>query len=371
MGRQDSPSEASSPELVARRYRTLSDAAFEGVAVVEETSIIDANDQLAQMLGYESRDELIGEPIDIFLPPADVELIREQVRRSTDSHKDVVTLERQRCLCRDGSEILAEIRGKSLQEPHGPTSILVMRDVSEWKRAEQELERAYEDLEQFTRIVSHDLRSPLRALDNLSQWIAEDLGDKVPDETATHLELLQERVAHMDRLLEDLLRYARASGRDARLETIDLAETLRKAVATLDIGDSFEIHIDEQMPTFDTARAPLEQIFVNLITNAVEHHDRDRGRIEIGFERTDGRYLFWVRDDGPGIDPRFHDKIFEVFEALDHDNGSGGTGMGLSLVKRLVESSGGTIEVDSNPANRRGATFRFTWPIHWKESPDS
>ncbi len=165
--------------MIDARYQILAEAAFEGVAVIDGLEIIDANEQLAEMLGYASRDELIGLTIGALLPHDDVATVRDQIQESVAT--DLTTLEQQRCIRRDGAEIIAELRGKRLHETKGDVSILVFRDVTAWKKAEVDLERAYADLEQFTHIASHDLRAPLRGLDNLSQWILEDLGDDVPE----------------------------------------------------------------------------------------------------------------------------------------------------------------------------------------------
>ena len=352
--------------LADRRYRTLAEAAFEGVAVVEDGEIVDLNDQLVDILGYSSRDQLLGESIEAFIPQEDVALVREQIRRSVDT--GVATLEQQRCICRDGTVILAELRGKILPEQRGDSSILVVRDISDWKRAEQELEKAYVDLEQFTRIASHDLRAPLRAVDNLSQWIVEDLGDDIPAESANHLELLRARVQRMERLLEDLLRYARAGGKDTKLERVDVAELIEDAVEGLIIPEGIAIEIGSDLPVFETAWAPLKQVFANLISNAVQHHDRDEGVVCIAAESDDDQWVFSVSDDGPGIPPKYHDKIFEVFHTLEAPSKAEGTGMGLSLVQRLVESAGGRITIETNAPEERGTTFQFTWPRRWKDT---
>lgn len=346
------------------RYQTLAEAAFEGVAVVDQTRIIDANDQLAEMLGYDSHDELVGEDIDCFLPAEDLEAVRRQIQDSVD--RDVVTLEQQRCIRKDGDQIVAELRGKLLHEEERTVSILVLRDVTARKLAERRLERAYADLEQFTHIVSHDLRSPLRAVDNLSQWIIEDLDDTVPEQTAKHLALLRERVEHMDHLITDLLDYAHASVREVGLSRVDVGAMLDQIIAHTERPEGIDIRIEGDMPTLKTAQTPLKQIFINLINNAVQHHDRQQGCITVSARRDGNAYEFCVSDDGPGIAERFHTKIFEVFQALRADGDKRSTGMGLSLVKRLVESAGGSIEVESAAPAQRGTTFCFTWPLHWQ-----
>jgi PAS domain S-box-containing protein len=252
--------------MIKRQYQTLAEAAFEGVAVVEELQITDANQQLVELLGYDSRDELIGESFENFLPPEDVDEVSHQIQRSVDV--DVATLEQQRLVRKDGSELIAELRGKLLHDDQTTCSILVIRDVTEWEHAERQLKTAYADLEQFSHIASHDLRAPLRALDNLSQWVIEDLGDSIPEESANHLRLMRERIKRMEQLLNDLLRYARATAEDVELEMADVDEIIEQAIDSVDVPAPMNVEVVGDLPVLETARTPLKQVFVNLISNA-------------------------------------------------------------------------------------------------------
>jgi signal transduction histidine kinase len=223
-----------------------------------------------------------------------------------------------------------------------------------------ELERANDELKQFAYVASHDLRAPLRAIDNLSQWLQDDLDERLTGEDRKHLELLRGRVKRMDALLEALLQYSRVGRRDAAIERVDVRALLDDIVDLHAPPAGFQITIAPDMPALETDRTALQQVFANLIGNALKHHDRDSGHIAIGCEDRGDCYAFTVRDDGPGIPPAFHTKVFEMFQTLKRRDEVEGSGMGLALVKKQVDSWGGRIVLHST--GERGTTFEFTWP---------
>jgi light-regulated signal transduction histidine kinase (bacteriophytochrome) len=228
------------------------------------------------------------------------------------------------------------------------------------QRANKELARSNKDLEQFAYVASHDLKAPLRAIDNLAKWIVEDSEDILPPNSQGHLEQLQQRVQRMERFLDDLLQYSRAGHFTGHLVEVDLGEMVKDLVSLLSPREPFTVAAVGEMPTLLTASVPLEQCLQNLIDNAIRHHDRGDGRVEIS-SRSSGDFVeFTVADDGPGIAHQFHERIFEMFKTLHSRDEVEGSGMGLAVVKKLIEAYGGSIRVESSPPN--GATFRFTWP---------
>jgi PAS domain S-box-containing protein len=221
------------------------------------------------------------------------------------------------------------------------------------------LDRRNQELDQFAYVVSHDLKAPLRAIANLSQWLEEDLEASLTDETRHQMSLLRGRVHRMEGLINGLLQYSRIGRVPEQLETIALSDLLREVIDSQAPPPEFTIELAPDLPTVRTNRLLLEQVFANLISNAVKHHDRLDGRIQITGEDQGDRYEFRVADDGPGIDPQFHSKIFGIFQTLEARDKVENTGIGLALVKKMVESQRGTVQIDSILG--QGATFRFTW----------
>ena len=233
--------------------------------------------------------------------------------------------------------------------------------LSQIQMRQQDLERSNRDLDQFAYVASHDLKAPLRAIATLSGWIEEDLADKLSESGKEQLELLRSRVQRMDSLIEGVLRYSRVGRMGTEGEQVDVAELLRELVEMLDPPAGFEVEISSGMPVLQTKRLRLGQVFSNLINNAIKYHHRDEGKIVVGVEEdASGFYAFFVADDGPGIPPQHHEKVFMMFQTLQPRDEVESTGLGLSLVKKLVEEEGGEVTLDSEEGH--GATFRFTWP---------
>lgn len=224
-----------------------------------------------------------------------------------------------------------------------------------------ELRRSVEELDQFTYAASHDLKAPLRAVKNLSSWIAEDAADTLPEPSKEHLAKMQGRIKRMEKLLDDLLAYSRV-GRDYYKikEAIRPHHLVEEIIDLLAPPPGFTIIVQETIPPLTTYRVLLELVFKNLIENAIKYHDRPDGRITISAQEVGGFLEFSVADDGPGIEATYHERIFQIFQTLRPRDESQGTGVGLALVKKAIESQGGSISIIS--AKGQGTTFRFTWP---------
>ncbi len=224
-----------------------------------------------------------------------------------------------------------------------------------------ELQRSNADLDSFAYVASHDLKAPLRGIRHLSEWISADLGAAITQETRENLELLHNRVDRLEALLDGLLEYSRAGRRDTLIENVDSKGLLLDISRYLSPAPGFEITVDGPLPTLKTCKAPLEKVLRNLISNALKHHDGSTGKVSISAREIGDMIEFAVTDDGPGIAPQFHDKIFQMFQTLKPRDAVEGSGMGLAIVKKTVESVGGSIRVASHPP-QRGSTFLFTWP---------
>jgi signal transduction histidine kinase len=224
------------------------------------------------------------------------------------------------------------------------------------------LEQRNEDLNSFVSIASHDLRAPLRAIKNLVTWLAEDLANVLDPNSQAQFSLLTSRVDRLEVLLNNLLQYARLGRVEASVMPVCVADLIEEIVNGLDLPAEFTIQLAPDLPNLVTNRTALEQVFANLIGNAVNHHPRPHGRVEITATRHGKFYQFDVKDDGNGIAPEHHQDIFKIFSTFSTVSNSNSTGIGLAIVKKIVELQGGTITLESEVS--KGTTFRFTWPVN-------
>ncbi|MEL6354924.1 MAG: ATP-binding protein, partial [Cyanobacteria bacterium J06627_28] len=222
------------------------------------------------------------------------------------------------------------------------------------------LEQRNQELDQFAYVTSHDLKAPLRAIANLATWIEEDIGSTLAPENQEQFTLLKNRVHRMDGLINGLLEYSRVGRVHQSYEQVDVDTLLKEIVDALPRPDTFTIKINSQMPTFPAKKVPLSQVFSNLIGNAIKHHHRTDGSVIVSVQDTGEFYEFAIADDGPGIDVAYHDKIFTIFQTLKARDELESTGIGLSIVKKVLTAEGGEITIESAP--NEGTTFRFTWP---------
>jgi len=238
----------------------------------------------------------------------------------------------------------------------------VEQKAEELLRLAHALEQSNRELDQFAYVASHDLKAPLRGIANLTQWIEEDLGDRVTGESAEHMRLLQGRVHRMEALIDGILAYSRAGRVRTPPEPVDTGALVRDVVELLAPGAGVEVEVEPGMPTVEAERIPLQQVFMNLVGNAVKYGRAARGtvRVRVGWRAVRDACEFTVADDGPGIAPEYHDRIWGIFQTLQARDKVEGTGIGLSVVKKIVESRGGEAWVRS--AAGEGAEFGFTWP---------
>lgn len=245
-------------------------------------------------------------------------------------------------------------------------------DITERKQFEEslkeyskELERRNAELDAFAYVASHDLKAPLRGVRQLAEWIGEDCLDVLPAESKRHLEQIIERVNRLDNLLKDLLMYSRAGRIHGSQSIVDVRELIEEIVQSIAVPDQFRISINADVPSIQTFRTPLTQVLSNLITNAIRHHDQKSGAIGISVETTGDHLLFRVQDDGPGIPPQFHERVFEMFVTLKPKDDTESTGIGLAIVRKIVEFYGGRVTIESG--GERGTAISFDWPRQTSE----
>jgi signal transduction histidine kinase/response regulator of citrate/malate metabolism len=222
------------------------------------------------------------------------------------------------------------------------------------------LQARNQELDDFAYIASHDLKAPLRAISNLSQWLEEDLADSLPEDNRQQLELLRSRVIRMESLIEGVLQYSRLGRQEINQQSINTTTVLKEVLASLAIPETFTVTLPEQAYKIETDPLLLERVLSNLISNAIKYHHRSDGHLQIQICDRSQQLEFAVRDDGPGIDPAFHQQIFGLFQTLQSRDQVESTGIGLTIVKKIVERQGGDIWLESQLG--QGTTFRFTWP---------
>jgi signal transduction histidine kinase len=264
------------------------------------------------------------------------DIIHAEVRARTDELKEV------------NAQLRAEVAARDAAE-------------RELRTNNQHLSRSNRDLEDFAYVASHDLKTPLIGINRAAECLEEDLRDSLSDESRKILGLMRNRINRMDSLLDDLLTYSRAGRTDTAIGQTDVAVIFESILEVLGPPAHITVRVEGTLPVIVTASAQLEQVLRNLINNAIKHHDKHNGEVVLSGRRVGDIVEFSVRDDGPGIAPQFHDKIFEMFQTLKRPDEVEGSGMGLAVVKKLVEQQNNRITVHSR-GDGTGSEFRFGWP---------
>ncbi len=239
-------------------------------------------------------------------------------------------------------------------------------DITERKLAENkirdyliDLEKTNKELDEFAYVVSHDLKAPLHAISNLTGWIEEDMHGKFSEETNSNFNIIKSRVSRMEDLINGLLEFARANHKKGEKSSVDLNEFINEVIEFCAIPVNCSIAIPNKLPVLFGDKIKFQQIFANLIGNAIKYNDKNEIHIIISAVEKESEWLISVKDNGPGIDKRFHEKVFVIFQTLNPRDTIESTGVGLAIVKKIVEEEGGEIWVESEPGS--GADFRFTW----------
>ena len=243
------------------------------------------------------------------------------------------------------------------------------RDITERKEAEQrqsqllkQLEKVNEELRSFGYIVSHDLKAPLRGVKVLVDWIYTDYIDKLDEEGKHNMELLVSRVDRMHNLIDGILQYSRVGRSKEYISQVNLNELLIDIIDLIAPPENIEITIEDGLPVIECERTRITQVFQNLLSNAVKYNDKQHGFIKIGCTESIDFWKFSVNDNGPGIEEKHYDKIFQMFQTLSPRDKFESTGVGLTVVQKIVELYGGKIWVESQVG--QGSTFIFTISKH-------
>jgi PAS domain S-box-containing protein len=356
------------------RYRTLVELlpAVTFLAAFEEgLSEVYVSPQIESLLGY-TQAQWVENPVLWYerLHPDDRErwntefaqtVLRGEPLRST-----------YRFIARDGHVVWIHGEARIVRDEHGvPLFIHGMGfDVTKMKEAEQRVVEYAErlrvinrELEQFAYVASHDLQEPLRTIINYSQLVAEDCKGKLTPETDKFLDRVVRAAQRMKVLIQALLEFSRLGRGGEAFAIADLNKVLSEALANLEgaIHETQAQVTHDVLPSLSVNRTYLVVLFQNLIANGIKFRSKDRPRIHVSAVRSNESWVFSVRDNGLGIDPIYHDRIFVIFQRLHTRDQYPGAGIGLALCKKIVDLHGGRIWVESEPG--KGATFKFTLPV--------
>lgn len=222
------------------------------------------------------------------------------------------------------------------------------------------LQRKNEELDQFAHIVSHDLKAPLRGIDNVITWIEEDYGHQLPPKISEYIQLIKGRLLRAENMIRGILLYARVGKETPEREYINLNALLQDTVENIVLRPGLRVETQKDLPEIYSERIPLQQVLSNLISNAAKYHDKPEGYIKVYLQNNPDYYEFFVEDNGPGISKTYHEKIFAIFQTLEARDSFESTGVGLAIVKKILDDRKLKISVNSEPG--KGTIFSFTWP---------
>ncbi len=241
------------------------------------------------------------------------------------------------------------------------------QEVAERKRAQEkqtelfrQVESINRELKDFASIVSHDLKAPLRGIKTLANWISTDYADKLDKDGREQIDLLSGRVDWMHQLIEGVLEYSRVGRTKEEWVQVNLSQVVPKVIEMIAPPENITITIENKLPTIECEPTRIMQVFQNLLGNAVKYMDKPNGQIKVGCVQEDSFWKFSVSDNGPGIEEKHFEKIFQIFQTLSPREDSESTGVGLTIIKKIVELYGGKIWVESKVGE--GSTFFFTLP---------
>ncbi len=361
--------EAQERRASEERLDAVVTTASEGIITIDDAGRIQSFNPAAERLFGHTAAEVAGRNVSMLMPEPDRSRHDDYLRRYLDGGEaHIIGFGREvMAQRRDGSPLPI---GLAVSEMRLGTRRLftgIVHDLTERRRAEarqaeliDDLQAANEELRNFAYVVSHDLKAPLRGIGSLADWLVSDYADKLDAQGREYLALMKNRASRMDALIDGILEYSRVGGIKETQIAVDLNALLAETMQMLAPPPEVSVSVKGSLPTVVGERTRLQQLFQNLVSNAIKHRDKPEGRIVIASADAGDFWQLSVADNGPGIDPRHHERVFQLFQVLTPRDQKESTGVGLALVKKIVELYGGRVWIESNPGE--GSTFFFTLP---------
>jgi len=348
------------------KYRTLLENIPQNIFIKDRNSVyVSCNENFARALNIKAC-EIAGKTDYEFYPKELAEKYRADDRRVVESGKAENIEEK---YIQDNMEMIIHTIKTPVKDEQGDIVGLlgIFSDITERKQVEQrqaelmeKVKKANRELKDFAYIASHDLKAPLRGISTLAGWISSDYADKLGEEGKEQMDMLLKRVDRMQKLIDGILLYSRVGQAEEEKVRVDLNELVSEVIDSLAPSEDIEIAVETELPVLECGQTRITQVFQNLLGNAIKYMDKPQGRIKIGCVEEERFLKFNVTDNGPGIEEKHFERIFQIFQTLSRQDENGGTGIGLTVVKKIVELYQGRIWVESQVG--QGSTFFFTLP---------
>ena len=343
------------------KYSALVENSRDGIVILQDGVMKFVNTASLEIVGY-TPEELLGIDFLKMVTPEDREMV---MKRYADrmAGKEVPSIYEIALIRKDGITVPVEVNATFINYEGRPADLVVIRDITERKRAEEELRRSNQELEHFAYIASHDLQEPLRMVSSYTQLLAQRYKDKLDADADEFIHYVEDGVSRMRALINGLLVYSRVGTSGAAFELTDCEAAFDCALTNLQVAvdESGAVITHHPLPVVMADASQLTQVFQNLIGNAIKFCNQELPRIHVAAEPRGNEWLFSIRDNGIGIDPQYHDRIFDMSQRLHSRTEYSGSGVGLAICDKVVKRHGGRIWVESQTG--KGATFYFTIPI--------
>ena len=343
------------------KYSALVENSRDGIVILQDGVMKFVNTASLEIVGY-TPEELLGIDFLKVVTPEDREMV---MKRYADrmAGKEVPSIYEIALIRKDGITVPVEVNATFINYEGRPADLVVIRDITERKRAEEELRRSNQELEHFAYIASHDLQEPLRMVSSYTQLLAQRYKDKLDADADEFIHYVEDGVSRMRALINGLLVYSRVGTSGAAFELTDCEAAFDCALTNLQVAvdESGAVITHHPLPVVMADASQLTQVFQNLIGNAIKFCSQELPRIHVAAEPRGNEWLFSIRDNGIGIDPQYHDRIFDMSQRLHSRTEYSGSGVGLAICDKVLKRHGGRIWVESQTG--KGATFYFTIPI--------